>query len=230
MQVRLRKILLPAILLIALLSGPCAGAQESTYKFDFGGQVGMSGYIGDASSSIFAHPGISGGLSFRYLHDVRWSLRTLLNARTISGNTADMDDVFPGFASYSFKATVFDLQERAEFNFFPYGIGETYKRLRRWTPYLALGVGMSLSSGEGETNLGFCVPMSFGFKYKAKPRLNLGLEFTMTKVFSDHMDGPLSDLHQIKSSFGRNTDWYSDITFSLTYEFGERCATCHYVD
>ena len=52
----------------------------------------------------------------------------------------------------------------------------------------------------------------------------------MTKVFSDHMDGPLSDLHQIKSSFARNTDWYSNISFSVTYEFGERCATCHYVD
>ncbi len=52
----------------------------------------------------------------------------------------------------------------------------------------------------------------------------------MTKVFNDHIDGPLSDLHQIQSSFGRNTDWYSNIQISVTYEFGERCQTCHYVD
>lgn len=207
-----------------------AHAQESTYKFDMGGQIGMSGYLGDASSSIFSHPGIAGGLTFRYLPDVRWSLRTVANVLSLSGDTNGMDDVYPGFASYSFKSTVIGLQERVEFNFFPYGIGETYKRLRRWTPYLAVGVGMSVSICSGQTNAGFNIPMAFGFKYKAKPRLNLALEFSMTKVFSDHMDGALSDLHQITSSFARNTDWYSNISFSITYEFGERCETCHYVD
>lgn len=219
------------LLLIITLGAPSvARAQESTYKFDMGGQIGMSGYLGDASSSIFSHPGVSGGLTFRFLPDVRWSLRTLVNVVSISGDTHGMDDVFPGFANYDFKATVYEIQERVEFNFFPYGIGETYKRLRRWTPYLAAGVGLSVSSCSGQTNAGFNIPMAFGLKYKARPRLNLALEFSMTKVFSDHMDGPLSDLHQIQSSFARNTDWYSNISFSITYEFGERCATCHYVD
>lgn len=207
-----------------------AVAQESTYKFDMGGQIGMSGYLGDASSSIFSHPGFAGGLTFRYLPDVRWSLRTLANVLAISGDTQGMDDVYPEFANFNFKATVIELQERVEFNFFPYGIGETYKRLRRWTPYLAAGIGVSVSTCSGQTNAGFNIPMAFGFKYKAKPRLNLALEFSMTKVFSDHMDGKLSDLHRIESSFARNTDWYSNISFSVTYEFGERCETCHYVD
>lgn len=226
----MNRLLALIMLVIPALALHKAQAQEETYKFDIGGQIGMSGYLGDASSSIFSHPGFAGGLSFRYLPDVRWSLRTLANVQSISGDTRGMDDVFPGGAQYSFKATVIELQERIEFNFFPYGIGETYKRLRRWTPYLAAGIGMSVSTCEGQTNAGFNIPMAFGIKYKAKPRLNLALEFSMTKVFSDHMDGPLSDLHQIKSSFARNTDWYSDITFSITYEFGERCATCHYVD
>lgn len=221
--------LFPLIILISLLSQK-VNAQESTYKFDAGGQIGLSGYVGDASSSIFSHPGFSAGVTFRYLPDVRWSLRTLVNVLSISGDTNGMDDVWPGFAQYSFKATVYELQERVEFNFFSYGIGETYKRLRRWTPYLAAGLGLSISSCDGQTNAGFNIPMAFGIKYKARPRLNLALEFSMTKVFSDHMDGPLSDLHQIKSAFARNTDWYSNISFSLTYEFGERCTTCHYVD
>lgn len=221
------------IAILLLLAGTVrfgASAQESTYKFDMGGQIGMSGYIGDASSSIFSHPGFAAGLTFRYLPDVRWALRSMVNVMTISGDTNGMDDVFPGGANYNFKATVVDLQERIEFNFFPYGIGETYKRLRRWTPYLAAGIGVSMSMCDGDNNIGFNIPMAFGVKYKARPRLNLALEFSMTKVFSDHMDGPLSDLHQIKSSFARNTDWYSNISFSVTYEFGERCATCHYVD
>mgnify|MGYP005845676735 CR=1 FL=1 len=219
-------------ILVVLLVGNFSrvSAQEETYRFDLGAQAGVSGYIGDASSSIFAHPGFAGGVSFRYLPDVRWALRTVFNAMSLSGNTADMDDVLPGGAQYSFKSTVFDLGERIEFNFFAYGIGETYKKLRRWTPYLTAGVGFTLASCGGQTNFGFNIPLGAGFKYKLKERINLGIEFTMTKVFSDHVDGVLSDLYQIKSSFLKNTDWYSNISVSLTYEFGKRCSTCHYVD
>ena len=161
--------LLAILLLILTASQLRVSAQEETYKLDFGGQIGVSGYLGDASSSIFSHPGFSGGLSFRYLTDVRWSLRSLVNVLSISGDTDGMDDVFPGFARYDFKATVIEVQERVEFNFFPYGIGETYKRLRRWTPYLAAGIGLSVSTCSGQTNAGFNVPMAFGFKYKARP-------------------------------------------------------------
>ena len=205
-------------------------AQEESYRFDIGGQLGMAGYLGDASSSIFSKPGVSFGASFRYLPDVRWAVRGVLNVMSLSGDTAGMDDVLPGGASYSFKSTVYDLGGRIEFNFLPYGIGGTYKKLRRWTPYLTLGLGATLAACGGEKNFGLNIPMGFGLKYKLRERLNLGAEFTMTKVFSDHVDGALADLQTIKSSFLKNTDWYSNISISLTYEFGKRCATCHYVD
>lgn len=224
------KRLLATLFLLLALGAPRLLAQEETYRFDIGGQLGVAGYIGDASASIFAHPGLSGGISFRYLPDARWAVRTLLNVHSLSGNTADMDDVLPENREYSFKSTAYDLGGRVEFNFFSYGIGETYKKLRRWSPYLTVGIGLTLATCEGESNVGFNIPMGAGLKYKLKERLNLGLEFTMTKVFSDHVDGPLSDLYQIKSSFLKNTDWYSNISVSLTYEFGKRCATCHYVD
>ena len=226
----LRRLMIPLTLLCCLLA-PRALAQESTYRFDVGGQVGLAGYLGDASADIFGHPGFSAGASFRYLPDVRWAIRGVFNVMGLSGDTADMDNVLPGNASYDFKSTVYELGGRLEFNFFSYGIGETYKKLRRWTPYLTVGVGMSMATCSGNTAMGFNIPMGAGLKYKMKPRLNLGLEFTMTKVFNDHMDGrDLSDLYQIKSSFLKNTDWYSNIAISITYEFGERCATCHYVD
>lgn len=216
--------------LMLALGASRLSAQEETYKFDIGGQIGMAGYLGDASASIFSHPGFSGGVSFRYLPDARWAVRTLLNVHSLSGDTSGMDDVLPENREYSFKSTAYDLGGRIEFNFFSYGIGETYKKLRRWSPYLTLGIGVTLATCEGESNLGFNIPMGAGLKYKLRERWNLGIEFTMTKVFSDHVDGALSDLQQIKSSFLKNTDWYSNISVSLTYEFGKRCATCHYVD
>ncbi|MBD5224969.1 MAG: porin family protein [Bacteroidales bacterium] len=222
--------LLAMLCLMLALGASRLSAQEETYKFDIGGQIGMAGYLGDASASIFSHPGFSGGVSFRYLPDARWAVRTLLNVHSLSGDTSGMDDVLPENREYSFKSTAYDLGGRIEFNFFSYGIGETYKKLRRWSPYLTLGIGVTLATCEGESNLGFNIPMGAGLKYKLRERWNLGIEFTMTKVFSDHVDGALSDLQQIKSSFLKNTDWYSNISVSLTYEFGKRCATCHYVD
>lgn len=226
----MRKALSLIFAVILALSAQKASAQEESYRFDIGGQLGMSGYAGDASSNIFSRPGIAGGLSFRYLPDVRWAVRALFNVMGLSGDTKGMDDVLPGGATYSFRSTVYDLGGRVEFNFLPYGIGETYKQLKRVSPYLAAGIGVSLASCQGQTAVGFNIPMAFGVKYKLRERLNLGLEFSITKVFNDHMDGPLADLHQIQTSFARNTDWYSDISISLTYEFGKRCETCHYVD
>ncbi|MDE6438669.1 MAG: hypothetical protein K2L62_03330, partial [Muribaculaceae bacterium] len=129
------RVLLILTLLCWLIPARTA-AQESTYRFDAGGQIGMAGYLGDASADIFGHPGFSAGASFRYLPDVRWAVRGIFNVAGLSGNTSDMDNQLPGGASYSFRSTVYELGGRIEFNFFSYGIGETYKRLRRWTPYL----------------------------------------------------------------------------------------------
>ena len=224
------KRLLVILFTLVALAAPRLQAQEETYRFDVGAQVGMAGYLGAASSHIIGHPGFSGGVSWRYLPDARWAVRALLNVMSLSGDTADMDDVLPGQAQYSFKSTAYDLGGRVEFNFFSYGIGESYKKLRRWSPYLTVGLGVTLATCGGESAFGVNIPMGAGIKYKLRERWNLGLEFTMTKVFSDHVDGELSDLYQIKSSFIKNTDWYSNISVSVTYEFGKRCSTCHYVD
>ena len=53
---------------------------------------------------------------------------------------------------------------------------------------------------------------------------------THGRAGSDTMYPTFKDLNNISSSFLKNTDWYSQIAFSITYEFGKRCETCHYVD
>ncbi len=217
---------------MAWLSALAASAQEAPYKFDIGGGVGMSGYLGDANtSSLLKHPGFTAEAGMRYLPNVRWAFRGVLGLTTLSGNSADMENVFPDNIDYSFSSTVYSLDLRAEFNFLPYGIGETYKRLSRISPYLVLGVGMAVANCEGNTTAALSMPMGAGVKYKLKPRLNLSAEFTMTKIFSDKVDGPtLDDPLGIKTSFFKNTDWMSRLTIGITYEFGERCQTCHYQD
>lgn len=223
---------LVALMAVTSVAAQESAAQQDTYKFDFGASVGMSGYLGDANeSNLYKHPGVSGGLTFRYLANTRWCIRGLLTVMSLSGNTSEWENALPGGASYEFKSNVVDLGGRFEFNFFPYGMGETYKKLRRITPYLSLGVGVTYASCDGNSMIAPNIPMGLGVKYKLSKRLNLGAEFCMTKVFGDKVDGKeLTDLYMVKSSAMKNTDWYSSVMVSLTYEFGKRCETCHYVE
>lgn len=208
-----------------------AHAQEAAYRFDIGAGLGMSGYLGDANTSNFLKkPGFAGAATFRYLINTRWAIRGTLSTASISGNTADMDNVMPAGADYKFTSTVYGLDARVEFNFFNYGIGETYRKLRRWTPYISLGIGGAMANSEG-THAAFTIPMGLGVRYKLRPRINIGIDWTMTKTFTDKADSPaLDDPYGIKSSFFKNTDWYSAIMLTISYEFGERCRNCFYVD
>ena len=64
----MNKLLLILLMAIGLAANNSQAQELPTYKFDFGGQLGMSGYLGDANgSSIFKHPGFGAGVSFRYL-------------------------------------------------------------------------------------------------------------------------------------------------------------------
>lgn len=224
----MKKILVILSLCLAAIVAP---AQNAPYKFDFGGALGMSSYLGEANSTLFANPGFAAEAGIRYLPNVRWAFRGTLGYSSLSGSTKKMDGYVPGDQPIDFSSSVISLGATAEFNFFPYGIGETYKQLKRWTPYLSVGIGACMAAYSGGHPVALTMPMGFGVKYKVKPRLNLYLEFSMTKAFGDKLDGPyLNDLAGIKTSFFKNTDWYSRLCVGITYEFGERCETCHYVD
>lgn len=225
-----------SILVISLLT-VClmAGAQahdDLSCRFDAGASIGMSGYIGDANNSSFLkRPGVGGNIAMRYLPNSRMAFRAVLSAASLSGNTADWDNVLPGGLNYSFKATNVDLSLRYEFNFMPYGIGETYKNLRKWTPYLVAGLGVNLAVCDGHNAVAPSLPLGLGVKFKIRPRVNLTTELTFTKVFGDNVDGKnLTDLYGIKSSFVKNTDWVSMLSVGISFEFSPRCSTCHYVD
>lgn len=206
-------------------------ATQETFKFDAGVGLGMSGYLGDVNeSNMFKHVGLAFDGSFRYLWNTRFAIRGIFKVTQLSGNSAEWDNILPGAAQYEFKSWVYDLGGRFEFNFFNYGMGESYKQLKRLSPYVSLGAGVTLSSCDGSTFTALNLPISVGLKYKLKPRINLDLEFTMTKVLGDHVDGHISDLYLIKSSFLKNTDWYATVMFSVSYEFGRRCVVCNRLD
>ena len=219
-------ILLFAILGIGSIN---ANAQED-YRFDAGGGLGMTGYLGDANmSNLWSNPGFDAMILFRYLRNPRIAFKTGFYVGSLSGNTADMTDVLPDAAQFKFSTTFYELSEMFEFNFLNYGIGEKYRNLKRFSPFITAGVGVTAWTSDGYLGAAFTLPFGIGAKFKLNQRLNLGLEFLMKKTFSDRLDGrDLKDPHFIKSSFAKNTDWYSTLSLTLSYEFSKRCATCNY--
>ena len=200
------------------------------YKYEVGPLLGMSGYLGDVNNgNVFAHPGITGGAMFRYAHNSRWAFKANLSYASISGNSKDIDMKFPEEQEFSFSSNLIDLGLTAEFNFLNYGRGPAYKKYKPISPYMVAGVGFVFAICNGHNQASFTIPLGIGVKYKYKERMNLGLEFTMRKEFSDRIDG-LSDLFGIKHSFAKNTDWYSFVTLTATYEFGKRCIKCNYIE
>lgn len=228
----MKKVYIISLALLGLVFGGKNALAQEDYRFDIGGGIGMTGYLGDANTStLFQRPSWDIELLFRYIASPRWNFKTNFFVGGLSGNSADMTNVFPSNETYKFSTVFYELAELAEFNFFSYGIGETYQHLKRWTPYIAGGVGLTAWSVDRHTGVAFTIPFGVGFRYKPSKRLNLGLEFLMKKTFTDRLDGPdLQDPTGIESSFMKNTDWYSTLTFTVSYEFSKRCATCNYKD
>lgn len=206
-------------------------AQED-YRFDIGGGVGMTGYLGDANTAnLWGNPGWDLELLFRYMANPRWAFKTNFYTGSLSGDSSKMTNVFPGGETYKFSTNFYELGEMVEFNFFNYGMGETYRKLKRISPYIAAGVGLTLWSVDGKMGTAFNIPLGVGVKYKLSERWNIGFEFLMKKTFTDRLDGEvLKDPYGIKSSFMKNTDWYSTMSITISYEFSKRCAVCNYKD
>ena len=223
--------LLKILLVLATASASFAARAQEDYRFDIGGGIGMTGYLGDASSNLYASPSWDAEILFRYIYNPRFNFKTNFYVGGLGGDTSKMDDILPDGEDFKFTTTFYELGEMVEFHFFNYGMGERYRKLKRWTPYITAGLGVTAWKADGKFGAAATIPLGIGFKYKPALRWNLGLEFLMKKTFTDRLDGEhLKDPYGIKSGFMKNTDWYSTLTITISYEFSKRCAVCNYKD
>lgn len=206
-------------------------AQE--YKYEIGGALGTSFYMGDANRTkayMNAKPTL--GVMHRYNISLNWALKSNIILGGVSGDTRDSKNVFPNGNNASFKRTFLELGTQIEYNFFPYSDKFSYLDTRKYTPYIFTGIGVTMASGD---NLFFNanIPLGVGFKYKLKEKLNIGVEFSMRKLFGDNFDVTSKDdswnldaPFDIKSSIIKNKDWYSLTLFFLSWEFGLKNDPC----
>jgi hemolysin activation/secretion protein len=130
------------------------------------------------------------------------------------------------WADYDFKTSIGDVGFRLECNFWPFGTGMEYRGAQRLTPYIFVGLGTTVFKAD-ETQLTMNMPIGIGVKYKAADRVNMALEWAMHFSNSDRLDG-VSDPYGIKSSgLFKNTDCYSQLRLSVTYDLWAKCKICH---
>jgi opacity protein-like surface antigen len=214
-----------------VLIGATAVAQE--YVYEIGGTAGMSMYMGDANQTALLRGfNSTAGFVFRKNINFRWALKSDLMIGKVTGNTGNTKNVFPDHAGTSFSRTFFELGSQMEFNFLPYSDKFAYLHTSRISPYVLAGIGVTVAPGDNRTFLSLNLPLGIGVKYKIRNRINLGLEYSVHKLFGDDLDAPdsrgfnLDNPYGIKSGLLKNKDWYNTLMFSVTWDFGPNDRKC----
>lgn len=216
---------------LALFFTQKAFSQE--FMYEVGGAAGTSFYMGDANrTKPYLNPKLSGGVLFRYNATFHWSIKANMIAGSVSGNSIYSGNSYPFEQNAIFNRKFAELGAQAEFNFLPYSDKYDYIGTKPYTPYIFTGSGVTYATGENEF-VGLNIPVGVGFKYKLKNRLNIGLEFSMRKLFADDFDVSsnqnnwnLDEPFGISNSLLKNRDWYSLTLIFITWEFKSREDPC----
>ena len=192
-------------MLLLIMTVSVQAQTEPEYRLEVGGGIGAVTYLGDFNSNLFRDMQPMGSL--------------------LAKKTYYPDSI----KDYSFKSNLVDVGLRYEYNFWPYGTGQEYRGAKRLTPYIYIGMGATIVKADtaDKTEVAFNLPLGGGVKYKMADRLNLGVEWTIHFTTSDMLDGVKDPYGITSSGLFKNTDCYSQLRVSVTYDLWAKCKTCH---
>lgn len=181
-------------------------------------EVGILGggtfYLGDANATPFKSMDYCAGGFLKYKFNERFSLGLQATGGKIS--------VPPFNGGYPFRTNFADVEVLGEFNFFDFGYETRYNtKTKPCTPYIFLGAGASIYT----RGASFMLPFGVGGKFKLSEQFNLGLTWSMKKLFQDNLDN-IDNPRSLERNVLINNDWYSEITLYLSFDFWNMCATC----
>ncbi len=218
------------IITVILLIWTVAAKAQTTpeYRLEVGGGVGAVTYLGDYNENLLKDMQPMFSLLAKYRFTPRQAVAMNVSYGQFKGSSKNVKTYYPR-DEYSFKSTLVDVGLRYEYNFWPFGTGLEYRGAKRLTPYIYLGMGLTVArpNTTKSTEMALNIPIGGGVKYKLADRLNLGLEWTMHFATNDWIDG-VKDPYGIESSgVFKNTDCYSQLRLSITYDLWAKCKTCH---
>ena len=216
------------IVLMTLLPVLAIAQDEPEYRAEIGAGVGLAAYQGDLSGSITKNMQPMFSLMARYRMNPRSALTMNIGFGKLKGTGTGLKTWYPEYQNrqLDFNNSMVDVMMKYEYNFWPYGTGHEYRGAQRFTPYIYIGIGATIAKPE-KTEAAVNMPIGAGVKYKIGDRTNVAMEWTIHFTTSDKIDG-VADPYGIKSSgLFKNTDGYSHLRLSLTYDIWRKCKTCN---
>jgi len=214
-----------AVVISLMISQTACAQDEPEYKMEIGAGLGLNAYTGDLNANLLKGMNPWYALEAKYRLNPRMALAFNLGRGKITGSTDNVETWYP-IDRYEFDNTLTEGMLRLECNFWAYGTGREYRGARRLAPFITVGLGVTHYSGE-ESGVASALLLGGGVKYKLAPRLNIIAEWAVRITNSDKLDG-CEDPSGIKSSgLFKNTDCYSMLQLSLTYDIWMKCKTCH---
>ena len=147
----------------------------------------------------------------------------------LKGDSKETTTWYPATAGepWTFSHQLTDASLTYEYNFRPYGTGREYRGAQPFTPFIAIGLGLTVVKTDDKTETTFNMPIGLGVKYKVAERVNLSLQWMMHFSNSDKLDG-VEDPYGIKrSGLFKNTDSYSMLQMTVSYDIWAKCKTCN---
>ncbi len=200
--------------------------EDPEYRMEIGGGIGMANYLGDLNGNLTRNlqPAFSAVTKYRF--NPRNAMAFSLTYSTLKGKAADAGTWYVQQPLKDFSHTLIDGGFRYEYNFWAYGTGREYHGAKKLSPFIAFGLGLTYANAT-TTVIAANVPLAFGVKYKIGERLNLTGEWAMHFSGTDALDA-VKDPYDIKSTgLFKNTDCYSQLRITLTYDFLAKCKVCH---
>ncbi len=224
--------------LFFLLSSTLVYSQKT---LEVGLMLGGMYYLGDINHGRQYHSvKPAAGVFFRQNLNKRWAVRANAAVGTLSASDQAFSGQYQKIRNISFNTPVLELVAQAEFNFLPYKLG-ALRYTSPFTPYLASGLGFLLASNSTQ-KYNIILPISVGIKLAVTKKLEIGIEWSARKTFSDGLDklsGKKYDVydleHDQKARYKQNAsyyskDWYIYSGIFITYKIFQSGYVCKAYD
>lgn len=226
--------------------------QERFYHLEVGAHAGAAYYTGELQRYVFSSMSESYGVQARCKIDRRWALQVKGTRQRVI-NTLEKDNEW-GVAAGKYQTPMWHMDLTGEYNFFPFGWNAYDVRVKKFTPFISLGVGMTVRNTVATSKLGvypdvhfkdmnkleyaMYVPVGLGLKWRFADRWHLEVlwQHNLYMLNGDGLEGVLDqknpglldDSYQLNGSNVMNNDVTSTFTLGVVFEFASKKHKCPY--